>query len=55
MKVEDGRASSTQKASGETRPLIAAQSMGNTMLVGGDTARMGIRALELPKGAATKP
>jgi hypothetical protein len=53
MKVEDGRAV-TQKAGAATRPLVAAQSMGNTMLVGGDTARMGIRALELPKGATPK-
>jgi outer membrane protein assembly factor BamB len=53
MKVEDGRAV-TQKAGADTRPLVAAQSMGNTMLVGGDTARMGIRALELPKGATPK-
>lgn len=51
MKVEDGRAPA-QKSS-ETRPLVAAQSMGSTMLVGGDLARMGIRALELPKGAAS--
>ncbi|HVF66756.1 MAG TPA: PQQ-binding-like beta-propeller repeat protein [Pyrinomonadaceae bacterium] len=50
MKVEDGRA--TSKAT-ETRPLVAAQSMGSTMLVGGDLARMGLRALELPKGAAS--
>jgi outer membrane protein assembly factor BamB len=53
MKVEDGRAVS-QKAGANTRPLIAAQSLGSTMLVGGDTARMGIRALELPKGATPK-
>ena len=52
MKVEDGRA--TPRAA-ETRPLVAAQSMGSTMLVGGDLARMGIRALELPKGAAARP
>lgn len=51
MKVEDGRASAQKSA--ETRPLVAAQSMGSTMLVGGDLARMGIRALELPKGAAS--
>jgi hypothetical protein len=51
MKVEDGRASA-QKSTAGMRPLVAAQSMGNTVLVGGDTARMGIRALELPKGAA---
>jgi hypothetical protein len=54
MKVEDGRASA-QKGTAGMRPLVAAQSMGNTVLVGGDTARMGIRALELPKGAAAKP
>lgn len=53
MKVEDGRAVS-QKAGVNTRPLIAAQSLGSMMLVGGDTARMGIRALELPKGATPK-
>jgi outer membrane protein assembly factor BamB len=53
MKVEDGRALS-QKAGANTRPLVAAQSLGNMMLVGGDTARMGIRALELPKGATPK-
>jgi hypothetical protein len=53
MKVMDGRASS-QKAT-ETRPLVAAQSMGGMMLVGGDLARMGIRALELPKGASPRP
>jgi outer membrane protein assembly factor BamB len=53
MKVEDGRAS-TQKAGANTRPLVAAQSLGSMMLVGGDTARMGIRALELPKGATPK-
>jgi outer membrane protein assembly factor BamB len=51
MKVEDGRAAST--AATQTRPLVAAQSMGSMMLVGGDLARMGIRALELPKGAAS--
>jgi hypothetical protein len=54
MKVDEGR-SASQKTSTDTRPLIAAQSMGATMLVGGDTARMGIRALELPKGAAPRP
>lgn len=53
MKVEDGRAGS-QKPSTDTRPLVAAQSLGSTMLVGGDTARMGIRALELPKGSTPK-
>lgn len=53
MKVEDGRASAQKSV--ETRPLVAAQSMGSTMLVGGDLARMGIRALELPKGASAKP
>jgi outer membrane protein assembly factor BamB len=53
MKVEDGRAASN--AATDTRPLVAAQSMGSTMLVGGDLARMGIRALELPKGAPTRP
>ncbi|MFL6285392.1 MAG: PQQ-binding-like beta-propeller repeat protein [Pyrinomonadaceae bacterium] len=53
MKVEDGRAVS-QKAGANTRPLIAAQSLGSMMLVGGDTARMGIRALELPKGSTPK-
>lgn len=53
MKVEDGRAAA-QMAS-ETRPLVAAQSMSGTMLVGGDLARMGIRALELPKSAAARP
>lgn len=53
MKVEDGRAAAQKSA--ETRPLVAAQSMGSTMLVGGDLARMGIRALELPKGAAARP
>jgi outer membrane protein assembly factor BamB len=53
MKVEDGRAVS-QKAGANTRPLVAAQSLGSMMLVGGDTARMGIRALELPKGATPK-
>ncbi|HVF43005.1 MAG TPA: PQQ-binding-like beta-propeller repeat protein [Pyrinomonadaceae bacterium] len=52
MKVEDGRASSKPT---DTRPLVAAQSMGSTMLVGGDLARMGLRALELPKGAAARP
>ncbi|HKG14560.1 MAG TPA: PQQ-binding-like beta-propeller repeat protein [Pyrinomonadaceae bacterium] len=52
MKVEDGRA--TSKAT-ETRPLVAAQSLGGMMLVGGDLARMGIRALELPKGASPRP
>ncbi|HEV7892985.1 MAG TPA: PQQ-binding-like beta-propeller repeat protein [Pyrinomonadaceae bacterium] len=51
MKVEDGRAASN--AATQTRPLVAAQSMGSMMLVGGDLARMGIRALELPKGAAS--
>jgi hypothetical protein len=51
MKVEDGRAASG--AATQTRPLVAAQSMGSMMLVGGDLARMGIRALELPKGAAS--
>jgi hypothetical protein len=54
MKVEDGRAAA-QKSSGDTRPLVAARSLGGMVLVGGDTARMGIRALELPKGAAPKP
>jgi hypothetical protein len=54
MKVEDGRAAA-QKSSGDTRPLVAARSLGGMVLVGGDTARMGIRALELPKGAASKP
>ncbi|HYY99527.1 MAG TPA: PQQ-binding-like beta-propeller repeat protein [Pyrinomonadaceae bacterium] len=54
MKVEDGRAA-PQKGPADTRPLVAAQSLGSTMLVGGDTARMGIRALELPKGATAKP
>jgi hypothetical protein len=54
MKVDEGR-SASQKVSTETRPLVAAQSMGATMLVGGDTARMGIRALELPKGGAARP
>jgi outer membrane protein assembly factor BamB len=54
MKVEDGRGG-PQKGPADTRPLVAAQSLGSTMLVGGDTARMGIRALELPKGAAAKP
>lgn len=53
MKVEDGRAAAQKSA--QTRPLVAAQSMGSTMLVGGDLARMGIRALELPKGAAARP
>jgi uncharacterized protein YgbK (DUF1537 family) len=53
MKVEDGRAVS-QKAGANTRPLVAAQSLGGMMLVGGDTARMGIRALELPKGSTPK-
>jgi outer membrane protein assembly factor BamB len=53
MKVEDGRAVS-QKVGANTRPLIAAQSLGSMMLVGGDTARMGIRALELPKGSTPK-
>jgi outer membrane protein assembly factor BamB len=56
MEVKDGggRAAAPQKNSGETRPLVAAQSLGTTMLVGGDTARMGLRALELPKGASPK-
>jgi outer membrane protein assembly factor BamB len=54
MKVEDGRAGS-QKSAADTRPLVAAQSLGGMMLVGGDTARMGLRALELPKGAMPKP
>ena len=54
MKVDEGR-SASQKISSETRPLVAAQSLGSTMLVGGDLARMGIRALELPKGAPSKP
>jgi len=53
MKVEDGRAAAQKSA--ETRPLVAAQSMGSTMLVGGDLARMGLRALELPKGAQARP
>ena len=51
MKVDEGR-SASRSTSADTRPLVAAQSMGATMLVGGDTARMGIRALELPKGGA---
>jgi PQQ-like domain len=54
MKVEDGRATA-QSSSAEARPLVAARSLGNTVLVGGDTARMGLRALELPKGSASKP
>lgn len=53
MKIEDGRVAA-QKAT-QTRPLVAAQSLGSTMLVGGDLARMGIRALELPKGATARP
>ena len=54
MKIEDGRAAAQK--SPVTRPLVAAQSMGSTMLVGGDLARMGIRALELPKGvSAARP
>lgn len=52
MKVDDGRV--TSKAT-DTRPLVAAQSMGSMMLVGGDLARMGIRALELPKGSTPRP
>jgi outer membrane protein assembly factor BamB len=58
MKVEDGgsrAAAAAQKSSAETRPLVAAQSLGSTMLVGGDTARMGLRALELPKNSPPKP
>jgi hypothetical protein len=51
MKVEEGGRPVEQKGS-SLRSLVVAPSLsGNGMLVGGDPARMGLRAVELPKGA----
>ena len=53
MKVEEGgRAGATQKTDGSLRSLVVAPSLsGGGMLVGGDPARVGLRAVELPKGS----
>jgi len=53
MKVEEGgRAGAAQKTDGSLRSLVVAPSLGGGgMLVGGDPARVGLRAVELPKGS----
>ena len=53
MKVkEGGRAGAAEKSNGSLRSLVVAPSLGGGgMLVGGDPARVGLRAVELPKGS----
>jgi hypothetical protein len=53
MKVEEGgRRAAEQKAGGALRALVVTPSLGGGgMLVGGDPARVGLRAVELPKGS----
>jgi outer membrane protein assembly factor BamB len=53
MKVEEGgRAGAEQKGGGVPRSLVVAPSLsGGGLLVGGDPARTGLRAVELPKGS----
>ena len=53
MKVEEGgRRGVAEKSNGSLRSLVVAPSLGGgAMLVGGDPARVGLRAVELPKGS----
>jgi hypothetical protein len=53
MKVEEGgRAGAEQKSGGALRSLVVAPALGGGgVLVGGDPARTGLRAVELPKGS----
>jgi hypothetical protein len=53
MKVEEGgKRPAEQTASGALRTLVVAPSLnGGGMLVGGDPAHVGLRAVELPKGS----
>jgi hypothetical protein len=53
MKVEEGgKRPAEQSASGALRTLVVAPSLdGGGMLVGGDPAHVGLRAVELPKGS----
>jgi len=53
MKVEEGgRRGAAEKTDGSLRSLVVAPSLGGGgMLVGGDPARVGLRAVELPKGS----
>jgi outer membrane protein assembly factor BamB len=52
MKVEEGGARAVEQKGSGLRSLVVAPSLsGGGMLVGGDTARVGIRAVELPKGS----
>jgi hypothetical protein len=53
MKVEEGgRQAAGQKGGAVLRSLVVAPSVGGgLMLVGGDPAGVGLRAVELPKGA----
>src|SRR5947209_20459154 len=53
MKVEEGgsKRPAEQKAGGSLRSLVVTPSLsGGGMLVGGDPERIGLRAVELPKG-----
>lgn len=52
MKVEEGGSRAVEQKGSGLRSLVVAPSLGGgAMLVGGDTARVGIRAVELPKGS----
>lgn len=53
MKVEEGgRHQAENKSDGSLRTLVIAPSLGGgAMLVGGDPAHVGLRAVELPKGS----
>ena len=53
MKIEEGgKASAVQKEGATLRSLVVTPSAGGgLMLVGGDPEGVGLRAVELPKGA----
>ncbi|MDT7690395.1 MAG: FG-GAP-like repeat [Acidobacteriota bacterium] len=53
LKIEEGgRAATEQKEGGALRSLVVTPSLGGGgLLVGGDPARTGLRAVELPKGS----
>jgi hypothetical protein len=52
MRVEEGGKSAPEREAGAPRSLVVAPALGGGgVLVGGDPARTGLRAVELPKGS----
>jgi hypothetical protein len=52
MKVEEGGKAVAQSSGGALRSLVVTPALGGGgLLVGGDPGRVGLRAVELPKGS----